>query len=188
MAAERATEGENMSAGKFAAIALGALLLAGCSGGGKDSPATGPTAPATAAPSATAGAQAAGDFDCTSIAGPQMVQFIVWTQLFAQVRTVDGLQTMSSLQYDPQAMSATLDLVDGLKGVKGPIYGTPDNALVLMRSANDTYAAIIKKGDAATDADFAPLNGLAKDTTDWINAQAAITTALNTACPDLKLS
>ena len=177
------------------ATVMGALLLAGCSGGGDEPPAMGPTDPGTvvetsptSTPADTGGGQAAGDFDCDALTPEQAVQFIVWTQMFAQVRTVDGLQTMAALQYTPEAMAATLDLLDGLKGVKGEVYGTPDDALVVMRSANDAYAAIIKKGDAATDADFAVIAALEPDTASWITAQATITTALNTACPDLDLS
>lgn len=182
-----------MSRGKIAAIAVVALLLAGCSGGGNDSPVMGPTAPATtvnatksAQPTTTA--QAAGDMNCTSLTSAEAVQFIVWTQMFAQVRTVDGLQTMTQLQYTPEAMDAILDKLDGLKGVEGEVYGKPDDALVVMRTANATYATVISKGDAATDADFAPIAALEPDTTSWITAQAAITSALNTACPDLDLS
>ena len=181
-----------MSAGKIAAIALGALLLAGC-GGGKDEPAMGPTDAGTttdntATAGATPNAQAAGDFDCDSIDPTQTVQFIVWTQMFAQVRDVDGLQTMGTLQYSPETMGAILDKLDGLKGVEGEVYGKPDDALVMMRTANDTYATIIQKGDAATAADFAPLDALEPDITAWIEAQGAIMSALNTACPDLDLS
>ena len=177
---------------RFAAIAAGALLLAGCSGGDEPT-ATGPTQAAptidateTAAPDSTA--QAAGDMDCTSITGTEAAQFVIWTQLFAQVRSVDGLQTMATLQYTPEQMSAILDKLDGLKGVEGPVYGKPDDALVVMRTANDTYATIISKGDAATDADFAPITALEPDTASWIKAQAAISTALGAACPDLDLS
>ncbi len=181
-----------MSVGKFAAIALGALLLAGC-GGGKDEPAMGPTgAGSTTENTATAGAngdaQAAGDINCDAIDPTQMVQFIVWTQTFAQVRDVDGLQTMSTLQYTPETMTAILNQLDGLKGVEGEVYGKPDDALVVMRTANDTYAAIIAKGDSATAADFAPLDALEPDVTSWIKAQGAIMSALNAACPDLDLS
>lgn len=183
-----------MTRARFATIVLGALLLTGCSGGGEAPPAMGPTAPGVvtdstaAAPTTTADAQAGGAMDCASLTATEATQFIIWTQMFAQVRTVDGLQTMTALQYSPDAMSAILDKLDGLKGVEGEVYGKPDDALVVMRTANDTYAAIITKGDAATDADFAPLDDLAPDTAAWIKAQATITTALNAACPDLDLS
>ena len=85
-------------------------------------------------------------------------------------------------------MTAILDQLDGLKGVEGEVYGKPDDALVVMRTANDTYATIIAKGDAATAADFAPLDALEPDVTGWIKAQGTITSALNKACPDLDLS
>ena len=178
-----------MNAGKLAAITLGALLLAGCGGGG-DTPPAAPTDPgSTPGSTATGGdAQAAGSIDCNAIDPTKMVQFIVWTQTFAQVRSVDGLQTMATLQYTPENMAAILDQLDGLKGVEGEVYGKPDDALVVMRTANDTYATIISKGDAATDADFAPLDALEPDVTGWIKAQGAITSALATACPDLDLS
>ena len=179
-----------MNAGKLAAITLGALLLAGCGGGSGETPPAVPSDPGSTPDAAATGgdAQAAGSIDCNAIDPTQMVQFIVWTQTFAQVRDVDGLQTMATLQYTPESMAAILDQLDGLKGVEGEVYGKPDDALVVMRTANDTYAAIIAKGDAATAADFAPLDALEPDVTGWIKAQGTITSALNTACPDLDLS
>jgi hypothetical protein len=143
---------------------------------------------ATASPAPTGDPVASGDLDCGTITGEQVAKFVIWSQLFAQVRTVDGLQTMATLGYTSTDMAALLDQLDHLKGVEGEVYGTPDDALVLFRTANDTFGAIIAKGDAATDADFAPLDDLAPDATAWINAQASISTALNAACPDITLN
>jgi hypothetical protein len=174
----------------LAGIAGAALFLAGCGGGGEDDGAAtitdSPTVPASTS-SADAGGdnQAAGDVDCSVFAAADIAKFAVWTQLFAQVRTVDALQSMSTLGYTPEAMGAILDDLDQLKGHSGEVFGTPDDALVVFRSANDTYAAIIAKGEAATDADFAPLDALEPDVASWINAQATVTDALNQACPDL---
>jgi len=175
----------------LAGFAFGALLLAGCGGTG-DVPSAEPSDALTTSPEATAttpaddgDSNATGDVDCSVFTKDQIVTWVIWTQLFAQVRSVDGLQTMSTLGYTPEDMAAMLDDLDQLKGHEGEVYGTPDDALVLFRTANDNYAAVIAKGDSATDADLAPLDDLAADPAAWISAQASVTDALNQACPDI---
>jgi len=171
----------------IAVFAAGTLLLAGC--GGSDEP-TGTQAASdpdttTAVAQEGGGDSGGGAIDCSSITKEDAATFAIYAQLFAQVRTVDALMGMNAVGYTPEQMAALLDTLDGLKGTEGEVYGKPDEALVVFRTANDTYAAIFAKGDSATDADFAPLNELEPDVAAWINAQASVLDALNQACPDL---
>ena len=175
----------------FAGFTVGVLLLAGCGGTG-DAPSAEPSDATATTPTSTTTAQAddgdasaAGDVDCSVFSKDQIATWAIWTQLFAQVRTVDALQTLSTLGYTPEDMAAILDDLDQLKGHEGEVYGTPDEALVLFRTANDNYAAVIADGDSATDADLAPLNDLAADPAAWISAQASVTDALHQACPEI---
>jgi len=173
----------------FAAFAGATLLLAGC-GGTEEDPAMGDTSgPVTSTASAEPGATTDDDVqatgDCSSITEEEVATFAIMAQMFAQVRTVDAMQGMTALGYTPEDMAALLDKFEVAKGVEGEVYGKPDAALVVFRSANDTYAAVVAKGESATDADFAPLNDLEPDVASWIKAQASILDALNQACPDL---
>ena len=173
----------------FAAFAGATLLLAGC-GGNEEDPAMGDTpAPVMSTTSPEPGATADGDVqatgDCSGITEEEVATFAIMAQMFAQVRTVDAMQGMTALGYSPEAMDAILAKFEVAKGVEGEVYGKPDAALVVFNSANDTYAAVVAKGEGATDADFAPLDDLEPDVASWINAQASILDALNQACPDL---
>jgi hypothetical protein len=160
-----------------------AMILTGCGGPGDSSPepTAADTGTAVAEPTTTSG----GSLDCSILSKEDVATFAVWAQLFAQVRTPSAMQGMTALGYDPAKMEAYLDALDALKGTQGEVYGTPDEALVVFRSANDTYAAVIAKGDSATDADFASLNEVYPDVQSWIQGQASIFDALNQACPDL---
>lgn len=173
----------------LAGIAAATLLVAGCGGSAEDDPTVAPGGGDTATAAPTVGtepdAQAGGDFDCSTITQEDVATFAVWSQLFAQVRNPDAMTGMTTLGYDPAQMEAYLDDLDALKGTEGEVYGTPDEALVVFRTANDTYAAIIAKGEGATEADFAPLNETYPDAQAWIQGQASIFDALNQACPDL---
>lgn len=175
----------------LAGIAAATLFVAGCGGSGDDpsaDPVVSDTSTATTEPapdSSEPDVQAGGSIDCSSLTPEDVATFAVWTQLFAQVRTPDAMVGMTGMGYDPAQMAAYLDVLDGLKGTEGEVYGKPDEALVVFRTANDTYAAIVEKGDAATEADFAPLNETYPDAQAWIQAQASIFDALNQACPDL---
>jgi len=173
-------------------IAAGALVLSGC---GSDNPAptnddgggtvtTQPTTQPTAQPPADNDAQA-GAVDCSSLTSEDAATFIMYGQLLGQIRSVSDLQSMAITGYTPEAMGAVLDKLEGLKGVEGEATGTPDEALVAFRTANDTFAAIIAKGAGATDADFAPVTELWPSNDAWITDQAAISGAINAACPDL---
>ena len=180
--------GVMMRARFVAVFAAGTLLLAGC--GGSDGPTSAGTQPGgdpdtTTTAQANGGDPAGGTIDCASISKDDAATFAIYAQLFAQVRTVDALQGMKAMGFTPEQMAALLDKFDALKGSEGEVYGKPDEALVVFRTANDTYAAILAKGDSATDADFAPLNELEPDVAAWITAQATILDALNQACPDL---
>lgn len=176
----------------LAGLAATTLLLAGCSGGSDDETpgATGPATSPTAVTTPTAdpgdgGDAAAGDVDCSVFETDGVTTFIIWTQMFMQIREVDGLQTLSVLGYTPGAMSDMLDDLDQLKGIEGEVPGTPDEALANVRAANDIVAAAMAKGDAATDADLAGLDAIYPDADSWVSAQASITDSLNAACPDL---
>src|SRR6188474_1911537 len=168
----------------LAGLAAATLFIAGCGGSGEDptgAPAPDDTATA-AAPSTTEptddstepDVQAGGAIDCESLSPEDVATFAIWTQMFTQVRSVDAIQGMTTVGYTPEQMDAYLDTLDGLKGTEGEVYGTPDEALVVFRTANDTYAAIIDKGDAASEADFTPLNEVYPDAQSWIQAQASI--------------
>jgi hypothetical protein len=171
----------------LAGVAALALVLAGCGGGDQEPPAAPDTETTVDAGPTAAGEepQASGTVDCANLTEEDVATVAVWSQLFAQVRTPDAMEGMEALGYDPAQMEAYLDELDGLKGTEGEVYGTPDEALVVFRTANDTYAAIIAKGDAATEADFASLNEAYPDAQAWIQAQATIFDALNQACPEL---
>jgi len=171
-------------------IAAGALLLSGCGGSSDPEQTTPPagddtTTEATTEPAGDGDTQASGSVDCANITEEEVAEFAIRAQLFAQVRTVDAMMGMEAVGYDPADMAAFLDKLNGLEGVEGEVYGKPDEGLVVFRAGNDTYAAIVAKGDSATDADFAPLDELEPDIPSWINAQASILDALTQACPDL---
>jgi len=178
-----------MKARMIAVFAAGTLLLAGCGGSaeptsqGTQADNTAQSQPTSSAPGGDA--QAAGDVDCSQFTKEDAATFAIWAQLFAQVRDKDAMQSMTMMGYKPEDMAAMLDKFDQLKGHEGEVYGKPDDALVIFRSANDVYAAAIAKGDAATAADFAPLNDLEPDVQSWINSQAAILVTLGAVCPDL---
>jgi len=174
----------------FGVIAAGALVLSGCGGEDPAPPAldgsdTSATQPVATPPADSDGDAQAGAVDCSSLTSDDAATFIMYGQLLGQIRSVSDLQAMSVTGYTPEAMGAVLTKLDGLEGVQGEATGTPDEALAAFHTANDTFAAIIAKGDAATDADFAPIAELWPSNDDWITDQAAISGAIKAACPDL---
>ena len=172
----------------LAVAAAAALALAGCGGPGDpdhvDTRSVTPTA--VESPGETPGdSQASGDVDCSVFSKDELISFVMYTQFIGQVRDVGGLEVLSQMDYTPEEVERMLDNLDSLKGIDGGVYGTPDEALANFRAANDTFAEILSKGDAATDEDFAPVAALWASNDDWIKEQAAITGALNAACPDI---
>ena len=171
-----------------AMAAAAALLLAACGGPGdpdhRDPDQATPTATAAAAGD-PGSSQGSGDVDCSVFSKDDLVAFVMYTQFLGQVRDAGGLEVLSQVGYTPEEVGRMLDNLDQLKGIESQVYGTPDEGLANFRTANDTFAEILAKGDGATDADFAPVAALWASNDDWIKEQAAITGALKVACPDI---
>jgi hypothetical protein len=170
----------------LAVMTVAALVLGGCSSS-DDAPTPVSTVGAKPAPTSDASSgKGNGAVDCSQFTMDELTAFVMFTQLLGQMRSVSDLGIVSQLGYQSADVAAMLDKLDHLKGIKGEVYGTPDEGLAAFRSANDTVGAIIAKGDAAADADFAPLAAMWPSQDVWIQQQASITGALNVACPDLK--
>jgi len=173
---------------RILAVATAAVLvLAGCGGPSDDGPADSPKpSPTVAAGGASGGGSQAGSSgECSAFSHDELISFVMFSQFLGQTRTVSALGTLSQLGYDPDTFAAMLDNLDQLKGVESVMYGTPDEGLANFRKANEIFGEILAKGEAASDADFAPVAQMWPSNDVWIKQQAAITGALNVVCPDL---
>lgn len=180
-----------------ARLLLGALVLsiaaAACGGDGGedsssattavDSPATDSSATDSSATDARGGDEGPGDVDCVAILDATQGLGVA-VQLLAQLRTLEQYELIKdgTLNLDPAALLADIDILRALEGVDTP------SSSVTVREALDTYqeAAELAQENLAVDDPFADAKGdelvvLTEDVGGFIGRQTAIGIALEGA-------
>jgi hypothetical protein len=160
------------------------LALAGCGGTGSRSTATVPAAtPSTGGDSSASTPStepsAGGGADCSSISKEDVADFIVGTQLLAQVRDKAGLEGITSGtigRYTPEAYGAILAKMSFLTGAAA-------DGLATLVAANEAVKKLAS--GSPTQADFDAYQQQTGGVTGLIKAQVAVNIGLAQACPSL---
>jgi hypothetical protein len=155
-----------------------ACALAGCSSSATTSdPSTSPTT-TVAAPAPAPGS---GSFECGALDGSAGATFSLGIQFLAQLRNQDTVDLVKdgTANYDPDALAAVLDSLDGLP--KGPL-GDPAADLDFYRQANDKAKEILAVDGPVPASMFDDLVALEGDIGSFIGRQASITASYSEEC------
>jgi hypothetical protein len=191
----------------WAAVVLGAVLLAGACGGDDDDQGASATDTATAAapddatepadepaddvtPATTAGGADAGTADCSALTPDDLARYVVYTQVLAQVTDqgqVQVLRDQSFTDYTPEAFAALLVKLHAvLDGQSSDTFGDPQESLDFYDQANEIVGRMIASSDPVPQELFDEYNALTGgDPTAMISKQLPINATLSELCPDL---
>lgn len=159
------------------------LALAGCGAGGSTSTIT----PAASTPSSggdggsssTPTSGSGGGADCSGLSKTEIADFIVGTQLIAQVRdktALEGITSGTIGQYTPESYGAILAKMSFLTGSAG-------EGLAKLVAANDAVKKLAS--GSPTQADFDAYQQQTGGIAGLIKAQVAVNLGLVQACPNL---
>jgi len=178
------------------------LTLAGCGGGDDDTSQSTParaTVEQTADPSSDASsaasaasdseqAEPAGDADCSSLSDDDIAQYLIATQLLAQVSTAEQVASIRDQtvgNYVPADFAAVLVKLRALVGGSAnEVFGDPDAALDSWEQANTKMAAMLAAADPTPQEmldDYVALGDVATK----LGWQLPINAPLSEICPDL---
>jgi hypothetical protein len=159
------------------------LVLTGCSSGGGAT--TAGSAP-TKAGNTTAAKPASGDLDCSGLTKEDRADFIVSTQLLAQVRdqsTLDAIRNKTVGNYTPDSFAAVLAKMQFLAGHGVPGLGDPADSLAFYAKANDSVRALLAISGDVPKADFDAYQAQVGGASSVVMKQLPINAAISEYCP-----
>lgn len=177
------------------------LAITGCGGSGSDNADDSESAPAAAEPApedsdpadpapttSAPDSEPAGDADCSTLSDDDIAQYLIATQLLAQVSTADQVASIRDQtigNYVPERFAAVLVKLRALVGgTASDVFGDPDAALDSWEQANTKMAAMLAAADPTPQEmldDYVALGDVATK----LGWQLPINAPLSEICPDL---
>ncbi len=166
-------------------LVVGLALTACSSSGGATNTAAPPAGGSGTTPSGGV-TTSSGDIDCSGLTKADITQFIVSTQLLAQVRnqsTLEAIRDKSVGNYTPDGFADVLAKMAFLAGHQVAGLGDPADSLAFYSAANDKVRALLAVTGDVPQADFDAYQAQTGGPGGVIGKQVPINAAISEYCP-----